>query len=417
MNFEKPSSPEQVPTVESNAEKIELGFEHLIESSRIIGRGKDGIVFRLSGEEVEPEEMDALVSEGLIQGEEPADFAAKILKVYRPGSGQKEFELQEEARRILDSVQTPEPSVCAIPRAFIAGDRHINEKTRTLLNGYGAEVKDHAELIVMDYIDGKDLGTIMYDFVLEGTGIDQEFLEDLSYEEKEQQVGNIVGFEIPSGNGATPEEIESERSLVFARNEQKLITYMRKHGFVLDPSIIDKLERTLHVLHKNKFHHNDLHKRNVMIGKDGTPYLIDFGHSGAATEEGALEDLAAPRMWRPLTKTFEEEAKEKQTLTAREITKTMERMVAQPQFHDRFIRLKGEVEEKGMTALSSELSRARGNDALLERFFMTLKPLHEDEDISEVVSRFIATLSLPDMKWRPAESNMVKRFKESGFWD
>jgi len=416
MNFGNSSSPEKVPPQEFDAEKLETGFEHLIESSHLIGRGKDAVVFRLSGEDITEEEIRALAENGFIPDAQPESLAAKILKVYQPGLGDREFKMQQEARRILEESQTADVSVCRIPNAFIAEDRHITDKTRVLLNGYGAELKDRAELIVMDYVDGKDLGTIMYDFVLSGTGIDQEFLDDLSYEEKEQQVGNIIGFEVPSGEGSSPEEIESERSLVFARNEQKLITYMRKHGFILDPNIIDALERSIHILHKNKLHHNDIHKRNVMIGRDGTPYLIDFGRSGAHPDENGLEDLAAPRMWHPLTKTFEQDALEKEVLTAKEILRTTERMMQQPQFQDKFMRLKNEIEERGVTALSSELGRARGSDSLLERFFMTLKPLHDDASLSAVVSSFIGTLSSPEMKWRPAEANMVKRFKNSGFW-
>ncbi len=395
---------------------VETGLEHLIESSYYIGQGKDAVVFRLSTESVSADEEGLLKSEGILPEDDTGSLATKILKVYSPGTAREEMAFQEKARMALETARDQEVSVCTVPKAFVATDQHINEETEGFLNRHGANLKERVEFVVMDYVDGKDFGTVMYDFVLAETGIDEETLAAMSYEEKEQQVGVQIGFEIPSGHGATPEEIESERSIVFARNEQKLITYLRRHNFRMDPKIIDTIERSLHILHKSGIYHNDIHKRNVMIGYDGTPYIIDFGRSGKTSEEGGLDDLAALRMWRPLTKTFDEDMQEKKQQAFRDISQIAGRMMQQPKYTEKIEKLKEEVQNEGLTALTRELGRARVSDTLLERFFIQLKSLGSDDETRDVLLQLLKEMDTPRMQWRPAELNMIKRFNDSGFW-
>lgn len=402
-----------IETLESG---VEEGFEHLIDSSEYIGRGKDAVIFRFSGDTLSDEDVKVLNAQGLLPDGQLENSAAKILKVYNPGAGEREAAIQAKAKEVLDTARDQDVAVCEVPSVFVAHDQKISKTTSVFLNMHGAELSTRAEIIVMDYVDGKDLGTLMYDFVLRGDGIEEDSLEVMTYEEKEQQVGALIGFEISRGNKGTPEEVESERSILFARNEEKLISFIRKKGFKLEPDVIDVLERSIHILHKHGIYHNDIHKRNVMIGREGKPYLIDFGQSAAQPEDGALEDLAAPRMWRRLTKTLEQEDLEKKQSASKEIEQIAGRLMQQPSYKERFDALTDSVLEKGKKALENELSRSRGSDTLLERFFIGLKPLKANDEISDVVQEFILGLSSPDMHWRPAELNMVKRFKESGFW-
>ena len=395
---------------------FETGFEHLIESSEYIGRGKDAVVFRLSESGLSDEDIHALNVQGILPDGPLEKSAAKILKVYNPGAGEREALIQKEARQILAEAQTREVDVCGVPDVFVAKDAPLSKGTTSFLNLYGAELKDRAEIIVMDYVEGKDLGTLMYDFVLSQTGIEEDTLEAMGYEEKEQQVALVVGFEVARGDGETPEAIETERSIVFARNEQKLIAYVRKNGFSLPAKTLDALERSIQILHKNNIFHNDIHKRNFMIHNDGSGYLIDFGQAGKTVEEGALEDLAAPRMWRPLTKTVEQETQEKRSAEIREMEQIAGRLMQQPMYKEKLETLRTHVQKKGKTALHDELARVRGNDSLLERFFVTLRSMKADETSADATGEFIKELSLPQMHWRPAESNMVKRFEQSGFW-
>lgn len=153
-----------------------------------------------------------------------------------------------------------------------------------------------------------------------------------------------------------------------------------------------------------------------MIGYDGTPYIIDFGRSGKTSEEGGLDDLAALRMWRPLTKTFDEDMQEKKQQAFRDISQIAGRMMQQPKYTEKIEKLKEEVQNEGLTALTRELGRARVSDTLLERFFIQLKSLGSDDETRDVLLQLLKEMDTPRMQWRPAELNMIKRFNDSGFW-
>lgn len=422
MNFERTharSHPEQTGRKESPENGvIETGFEHLIGGSRLIGRGKDAVVFRLSAEDVPAEELEALVVSGVLPDMTPESLAAKILKVYDPGKGIQEFSMQQKARELVEGSAPSESSdtpLCGVPEAFIARDQHLTEHARETLNRYGTELADQAELLVMDYVDGKDLGTIMYDFVLTKNGFDADSVEFMSYEEKEQQVGLLLGFEISSRTGKTPEEINSERSIVFARNEQKLITYLKRGGFKLDPGILDAVERTVRVWHEAQFFHNDLHKRNIMVDRNGRTHIIDFGQAGPRPEEG-LDDLASVHVLRTLCHTEEDERALRHQADKKIYQDVLRRMYAAPTYKMKLEALEGAVARSGTQALERELASSVGKDAVFERLLIMLGHLLGREKTRRETEKFIQGLAEGHHSWRPAEKNMIKRFNDSGFW-
>lgn len=154
-------------------EKLDLIWEHMLEGGKELGAGKDGIVFKINLNTLPQDERHLLVEDKVISPNEEVDaMAAKILKIYNPLLGDYEFRMQKKAREIISK----EKNVAQIPDTTTARDQEIGEKTKTRLNIRGAQLEDRAEIIIMDYIDGKDLGTIMYDFVLKNLGYEDEYI-------------------------------------------------------------------------------------------------------------------------------------------------------------------------------------------------------------------------------------------------
>jgi tRNA A-37 threonylcarbamoyl transferase component Bud32 len=287
-----------------------------------------------------------------------------------------------------------------------------------MLNQYGAHIEDRAEILIMDYINGKDLGTTMYDHVLTKLGYESDSLAVMSYSEKEQEVGKAIGFEQPDLSSSTQEELDSARALTFARNEVKLLKYLKKDGFVLDPTILTAIENTIRLLHQNGLYHNDLHKQNVMIGEDGRVYLIDFGRADTQKREKCIDDSALIQTWRPLATTEEAERQQKTEQIRKSFESIARRMKGSSAYQEKLGQLVKDIDTEGSTALEKALTRARSSDGALEHFFISLSILlEESSDQRDTIASFIASLSTRDRKWRSADLNMLHRFRESGIWD
>jgi tRNA A-37 threonylcarbamoyl transferase component Bud32 len=418
MGFEQKT--DTLVTRENGLEKKELEggiFEHLIEGSRVIGTGKDGVVFRLSPEEMDPPEVETLTHSGVLSEDEIEAHAIKVLKVYQLGKAQEEYVLHVRASEILQEAGGYTAELCCVPKISLAIHQHLTERAQKLLNSHDAKLGREAELLLMEYVDGKDLGTVMYEHVLKHDGLSDVDYVDMSYDEKEAEVGRIVGFEIPNLEGKTPEEEQSARSITFARNEQKLIKYLRHSGFVLSPEVLTRIENTINVLHKKGFYHNDLHKRNVMIGVDGHVFLIDFGRSGARPEEGGLDDVAGIRMWKPLTMTENAETEQKRLQDKKQWEGVYGQMMRSEKYKEEINKLRDEVVKKGISELEKRVVLTIGGGNKFEYFLIMLKGLLGDSTTEGYTKDFIVSLLLPGAVLHIPERKLVQRFSESGFWD
>lgn len=402
-------SQEFPPTPESVGEV----FEHAIREGKEVGEGKDGIVFRIDLASLSESEISILKDEGAIT--ETADkegvIASKILKLYRPELGDHEFRMQRKAREILSKVS----ETCLVPEVSVATNQEISEETKSFLNLRGAELERRAEIIMMDYVDGDDLGTLTYNFVLEQNGYEDEYISSISYSEKEQQVGHILGFVVPDPEAGTPEEKRSAQSIAFERNETILLAYLRKSGFKLDPEIISKIERTVRVLHENGIYHNDLHKRNIMISRGGEVFMIDFGRAGNSTREDGLDDTLFAKYWKRLTVSKQEEQED---LIRKEFSSLEKRFLASEQKIKELESLILALKSKGVGGvLAREFSKASVDASKFDQFLVALHLVQNSSEleaekkaeISEFVGRMISSNMITYQKSR------VIRLREIGY--
>ncbi|QQR82557.1 aminoglycoside phosphotransferase family protein [Candidatus Campbellbacteria bacterium] len=417
MGFEQKkdlSSQEDGPNTEGFEGVV---FEHLIEGSKIIGSGKDGVVFRLFPEEMDPPEVETLVHSGMLSENDIDSHAVKILKIYQRGKAREEYDLHARAFAVLQEAGGYDAGLCCVPTISSTTHQNLTERAQQLLNSYDAKLGREAELLLMEYVDGKDLGTVMYEHVLKHDGLDEVDYGDMTFDEKEAEVGRILGFERPNLEGKTPEEEQSARSITFARNEQKLIKHLRQSGFVLSPEVLTRIENTLAVLHKKGFYHNDLHKRNVMIGTDGRVFLIDFGRSGGHPEEGGLDDTAGIRMWKPLTMNEHAEVEQKRLQDKRQWNGVYGQMVKSQKYVEEMKKLQNDVAQHGVSELEKRVALTMGGGNKFEYFLVMLKALFGNTTTEEYVQYFITSLMSSETILHTPERKLVQRFFESGFWN
>ncbi len=269
---QKPKSPE--------GNDFDAAFEKILHQSPIIGSGKDGIVLKIDVTQIDPETLSTLKEKGL---DLSSDAAAKILKIYRPGEAKREFDFHQRAYYLLSKAGQ---DVAQVPRPILIMAQHLAQSDIEFLNKAGAKLDDEAEILLMDYVDGQDVASMIYVFAMQELGYDDLMIKSLSIEEHHKIVGDRLGFDTPE------EENPYVENVISIENTNKLMTFLQKRGFKIDPTTIQKWQNSIKILEQNGIFHNDLSERNVMIGKDGQPYIIDFGRSTDNKEDHLYDDSA-----------------------------------------------------------------------------------------------------------------------------
>lgn len=358
------SSPDQRPPVEAitkPTETPEEALERRIAEGEIetaifkfaqkFNEGNNGVILRVNLLEIP--ELAGLKKYLERKGEKiEGGQAIKILKIYAPGAGRREFEMQRRAFEIL--AQNPQTGLAKIPRPLAMFDIHIQEETRVKLHFEGANgVNDRAEIIVMDYIPGSDLATVLY---REAIKRDERFvhlrkdLEEMPFEQLQQEVSDVLFYKARSkARDSAQRSLDEER--VMDENAKILYDLLEKRGLVLHPAILDQIEKTMHLFHAHGLCFRDGHHRNFLVvgvheaTAEETPqvFVIDFGSatsfegefSEALYQEGTrrfYDDLAVVRELRPLT-TSREEKRGKETETLLLITrKNRDRLLKHPEW-------------------------------------------------------------------------------------
>jgi serine/threonine protein kinase len=142
----------------------------------------------------------------------------------------------------------------------------------------------------MDYIDGVDLAVYIYDFLLTKLrNFEQDTLENMSFIDKQNHIAEILNLEFPNNDESFKVAIANRDNL------KKLVSKLQKINFHIDEEFINKISASIKALEENGIFHNDLHERNIIMGKDGKPYLIDFGRSVQDKDKQTSDDEALVR--------------------------------------------------------------------------------------------------------------------------
>jgi hypothetical protein len=121
-------------------------------------------------------------------------------------------------------------------------------------------------------------------------------------------------------------------------NRDRLLNYLKRYDFVLDPEILAKVERTMKLLNDNDFYHNDLTERNFMVELDDDGrivdiYIIDFEKSSNKADENFRDD-AVVKQYEVLTKSKEQEVLESKDKAIKNIIRLRDRAFkVDPEFY------------------------------------------------------------------------------------
>ena len=373
-------------------------IEEMVIGGEFVGSGYDGIVLKFDSRQLNEEEAHFIKENGI--GIEEDVAALKILKVYQPLAGELEFKAQKIASNILNN----NPELASVPEVLALKDIKIHEEAKSRLTSRGASLDDEAEIILMDYIDGRDMSTIFYDYVLSKSGFDEDFLKDMTFSQKYSEVANLLNFSMP-------EDITKRNIQITLQNEEKLVAFLMKNNFPLDRQVIEKLEKSLEALRENGIFHNDLHGRNIMIDKDGKVFIIDFGRATIGDKKpGTNTDILFLDKWKKLAGI--ENTREKQQDSNRLLE--LENLVSK---HQRFLDLKNRL-SKNLTdrTLRNTWSQFSTSDATTDLFFITLRHLLSINDTNKaIIGSFIEKLT--DIPMAPNLKNKIVNLINEGYFD
>jgi tRNA A-37 threonylcarbamoyl transferase component Bud32 len=247
----------------------DIGHElaEILGSAELAGFGANGFVFRVPGERI-----SSRLAESLLQlGEKaiPDTVAMKMLKVSEPGLADHEVSMQQTAWNILRDVST-NPKYASVARVYFSHTAHFGQADQQHLTELGFKVGSIADVISMDFIEGRDLREILAEQVMQRS------------------------------EGAQPYQIQRTTD----PDSDYRYEFLKKRGFSVHPSIADRIERTMKALHEGGLYHRDLHEGNIMISGDPTSsecgvHIIDFGAADVVGrpeyDSGAVDDMMVVR--------------------------------------------------------------------------------------------------------------------------
>lgn len=246
-----------------------------------IGEGARGVVFAIDFSQMDDlqlEKIKKIFPELENEQNSPEKKAAKLIKIFSTETAVDEMNKQNLANSILEHEDSPVKGIVSAPVADEVHKIKIRDKdlARELSEIHNVKIvqsNPQACFILMDYIEGQTFEEIEAKEVLRRNiekvkeryklADAEPFIAGL----KEDNLRNVV-MEI-TGN------IESREFLDYCDSLGKKL----KGSKTFEKKTYEAVKEALEWLHKNGFYHRDLHLGNLMLGKDGKIYIIDFDQS------------------------------------------------------------------------------------------------------------------------------------------
>lgn len=379
---------EKPPTedIERESELSEKSIADFIENrTDIVNSGHNGIILRFLESELPPEIQKAVSFD---RKENPeGSLKAKALKIYRRGDAHKEFAALRHARKIVAENERDSAPFAHVPKSHASYDLEISDNFQRFLNENGAALTDRwVGVIVMDYIEGIDLATLLYREALfrtyqEGDLYAPEDLDHISFDDLHRLLGEKLHFAKPGGKSRDESERRYEEEKVNNENAERLFAVLEEKKFVLPPAILAQVQNTIEAFHKNRLFHNDLHERQIIL-KDGDledpkTFIIDYGTASEqrpSTEPGkkTMDDEAVVRRLSRLTKTAEQREKEHSEAKTSEWNDRIETLERQPRLEGQYRLIKTAVEMDDMPALDAHFLYSSSTDIEFKNFLAML---------------------------------------------
>ncbi len=286
---EEPIKPREAAEV--SEQEVGSSYREFLREHAPVNFGKDALIYFLERADMSPALVKLLEESGL----EYPDSAMKVLKVYAAGEAAREFGWQSQAYDIIESHIAEHPDdkdlYARVPKPLDHRAIEIDEETRLALNHEGATIGGHkVEIMVMDFIHGEDLATLMYRWVVDHCPADKEYvaknIRPNNFADLQDAIAQILEFEKLNTSGLTETDRNIGERKLNMQNGKRVYAFLKKTGFQIAPQIIDQIKNTRQLLAAHGLNHNDEHERNFMvIGSQA--YMIDFAKAGGHIAPGA----------------------------------------------------------------------------------------------------------------------------------
>ncbi len=394
-------------------------------NSGIINSGHNGIILRFLESDLPPEIQKTIQFD---REENPeGSLNIKALKIYSRGDAGKEFSALRHARRIVTENENGSAPFAHVPKSHASYDLEISEDFQNFLNESGAALTDRrVGVVVMDYIEGIDLATLLYREALlrtykEGDLYTPDDLDHISFNDLHRLLGDKLHFAKPGGKSRDENERRYEEEKVKNENAERLFAALEEKGFVLPPAILEQLQNTIEAFHKDHFFHNDLHERQIIL-KDGDledpkTFIIDYGmasnqYPNAEPGKKTMDDEAVVRRISRLTKTAEQREREHVEAKTSEWNDRIETLKRQSRFEGQYKSIRTAVEMDDVAALETQFLYSSSTDIEFKNFLATLiKLARKNEEWNARIIDFLSEHEY-DTKKRPFIGAQIKQVKE-----
>ncbi len=327
------------------AEVFDHNIGEMLLSGKRRGEGGKAVIVEITPDHLSPESQSAfdLLDATEVQQQEtdamPShrdNAAVKFFKLYLPHKGKNEYEMDARVYEALKHVPDGERGQYAsVPKLFSSHEAVFDEEMRSRLEARFSipSLGEKAFLISMEPIEGEDLATVFYKWILERQGIPAEHTDEMDFKQLYEEVAERLHFEdLPLEEIDMPQkDLDDLEKAIAVRNANILYAYLHKYDFPLPPNTAPSVQKTLELMHSQKITHGDAFERNIMITggmkalrEKGNllgekTYLIDFGESRDGVIEG-VNDFDVIRRLKTLSVSREDERRIKDEERLREIS-------------------------------------------------------------------------------------------------
>lgn len=271
---------------EAKEKFVEKALNHMLKKAEYHNEGNNGVIMFLDTRDFSKELLDIFDIEGGAEN----DYAIKVLKIYQAGTIIKEYEDQKKGYDLVKE-QGDTNDFAKVPKPYLMRNVALSSEVKNILEKKGVNLKgNNVEMMVMDFVPGDDLATIIYHEVLR---VCPDPAGEIKWDDKkadffklQQAVFRSLNMAVKvTGKTGIGEESYEERKLRI-ENAEKIISVVEGHA-VFETSIINQIRNTLSLFKANGISLSDTHDRNFMIvgdpwrdgDKNNPPqaYIIDFG--------------------------------------------------------------------------------------------------------------------------------------------
>lgn len=421
-NFEEYSeSTAEVPPISEGTIREFIEAHHTVSNS-----GNNGIILKFLEEELPSDIRDKIPFDREQNPE--GSLSVKALKIYNRGSANAEFSALQKARRIVKENRDPADPLAEVPKAHAYYDMNVSREFQDYLNNNGAMLVDSkVGILVMDYIEGADLATILYREALKRTHEESdpyvmEEIDMMPFNELHHAVAKKLQFATPQGTSHSEGERIHKEERLRNENAERLFKTLEMKGFVLPRAVLDQIKNTTDAFHKNNFYHNDLHERQVIL-KDGDltdphVFIIDYGSSstgapGIEIDRKISDDGDILRRLERITKTLEEKQRDK---AKSEMSEWNDRIATTSQnlrLEKIYTSLQEALRTRNDGVLETHFTSSISSDNDLDNFLaMLIRTARENHDTRGKIVSFLS-LHEHDTKRRPFIIKRIRQAKEA----